>query len=168
MIQPFHIRPSGKEDLAAIDGLLARSYPALLKADYPPSVLVLALPLISRANPNLVTCGTYFVAETDDGAIIAAGGWTREGPQAHAGLAGTGHIRHVVTDHTRTRQGVGRALMTRVLETARDAGLRHLKCQSTLTAVPFYEACGFQVVGEITISLRPGIDFPAIAMQRSI
>jgi len=58
------IRPSTSADLAAVDALLARVYPRLLKADNPPSVLVTALPLISRAQPGLLRCGTYSVAET--------------------------------------------------------------------------------------------------------
>ena len=60
-------------DLARIDGLLARSYPILLKPDYPPSVLVTALPRISRANPQLVTSGSYYVVE-GNGSVAGAGG----------------------------------------------------------------------------------------------
>ncbi len=39
---------------------------------------------------------------------------------------------------------------------------------STLTAVPFYEAMGFTVIGPITVPLGPGIDFPAVSMRRAI
>ena len=67
------IRPTTAADLAAVDALLARSYPKLLKADYPPSVLVTALPVIARAQPKLITCGTYYVVE-EDGQILGAGG----------------------------------------------------------------------------------------------
>ena len=68
----FQIRPSRDSDLAAVDALLARSYPKLLKADYPPSVLVTALPIISRARPELVGCGSYYVAE-EEGRSIGVG-----------------------------------------------------------------------------------------------
>ncbi|MEL7154607.1 MAG: GNAT family N-acetyltransferase, partial [Pseudomonadota bacterium] len=71
------VRPSTKADMAAVDVLLARTYPKLLKADYPPSVLVTALPIISRARPELLVCGTYYVAD-EDGEVIGAGGWTRD------------------------------------------------------------------------------------------
>lgn len=43
------LRPATLDDLAAVDRLLADSYPRLLAADYAPSVLVTALPIISRA-----------------------------------------------------------------------------------------------------------------------
>ena len=56
--------------------------------------------------------------------------------------------------------------MRRVFETARDAGIGRLDCLSTLTAEPFYAAMGFQSSGLVTVPLRPGIDFPAVHMQR--
>jgi len=78
------IRPSTGDDLAATDALLARSCPKLLKADYPPSTLVLALPLISKIQPALLRSGTYYVAETE-ATIVGAGGWTRDRRQAALG-----------------------------------------------------------------------------------
>ena len=161
------IRPSGRDDLATIDALLSQSYPVLLKDAYAPSVLVTALPLISRAQPNLISSGTYFVVEDQDG-IVGAGGWTWAAPQGGVSPIDMGHIRHVVTSHTRTRKGIGRALMARIFETARSAGVKFLDCQSTLTARPFYKACGFDEIGPIEIMLRPGIAFPAVRMQRQI
>jgi len=166
MSERLTIRPSGRGDIAAVDALLARSYPALLKSDYPPSVLVTALPLISRAQPGLVTCGTYYVAETNEGAIVGAGGWTFAAPGGAASRPGVAHIRHLVTDAAATRRGIGRALMGRIFTEARGAGALRLDCLSTLTAVPFYAAMGFEAVGPVTVPLRPGIDFPALQMQR--
>lgn len=159
----FVIRPTRSGDLAAVDALLARSYPRLLKADYPPSVLVTALPLISRANPALLACGTYFLAETDEGAVIGAGGWTRDRRQDDLG-----HIRHVVSDDRVLRRGVGRAILSRVFDTARAAGCRRLECWSTRTAEPFYAALGFAAQGPMEVPLAPGITFPAIRMTRAL
>ncbi len=99
------IRPTTAADLAAVDALLARSYPKLLKADYPASVLVTALPVIARAQPKLITCGTYYVVQ-EDGQILGAGGWTPD-----KDVTDLGHIRHVVTDDRALRRGVGRRLM---------------------------------------------------------
>ncbi|SLN17503.1 Acetyltransferase (GNAT) family protein [Pseudoruegeria aquimaris] len=165
---PFVIRPARPGDLAAVDALLARAYPALLKPDYPPSVLVTALPLISRARPELLASGTYYVAQAEDGAILGAGGFTAQAPGGAARRPGLGHIRHVVTDPHQLRRGIGAALMARSFAEARGAGLAALACQSTLTAEPFYAACGFERLGRITVPLARGIDFPAIAMQRAL
>ncbi|MFY0690812.1 MAG: GNAT family N-acetyltransferase [Paracoccaceae bacterium] len=160
----FDVRATRKSDLAALDALLARSYPILLRPDYPPSVLVTALPIISRAQPALIRSGTYY-GVFDQGELVGAGGWTRAAPGGQKDLPKVAHIRHVITDHTRTRQGIGRALMARVLADARKAGVARLACQSTRTAVPFYRAIGFESLGDIQVPLRPGITFPAVKMQ---
>jgi hypothetical protein len=75
----MQIRVSTASDIADVDALLSRSYPILLKADYAPSVLVTALPLISKARPELLTSGTYFLAERAQ-KLVGAGGWTHNRP----------------------------------------------------------------------------------------
>ena len=155
------MRPATPRDVGAVDLLLSRSYPKLLKKDYPPSVLVTAVPLISRANTALVTSGTYFVAEAPDGSIIGAGGWTRLARTRDAG-----QVRHLVVDWRRQREGIGRRLLTVIVEDARNRGVGRLDAQATRTAVRFYEAMGFQRLGEFDVPLRPGIGFPAVLMRR--
>lgn len=157
------IRPTTAEDLAAVDALLARAYPRLLKADYPPSILVTALPIISRARPELMTCGTYYLAQDADGAVIGAGGWT-----ADPKVKGLGHIRHVVTDDRIQRRGVGRAVIGHALDRAREAGMTRLECWSTRTAERFYQAMGFATLGPMEVPLAGGIAFPAIRMTRTL
>jgi GNAT superfamily N-acetyltransferase len=166
---PFRIRVAGKQDIAAVDALLARAYPRLLKPDYPPSVLVTALPLISRAQPRLVTSGTYYLAVTPEGAVLGAGGWTagipgREGDRE----PGRANVRHVVTDDRAVRQGIGRAILEHAFAQARGAGMTWMHCTATRTAVPFYAALGFMVLGEVMVPLGPGIEFPAVEMRRGL
>ncbi|SMX23493.1 GNAT family N-acetyltransferase [Boseongicola aestuarii] len=165
--QALTVRTALAVDFGAVDALLARSYPAILKADYPPSVLVTAVPLISKAQPRLVMSGTYFVVEDGDGVIVGAGGWTRMAPPGFGEEArGVAHIRHVVCDHRRLREGIGRRLMGHIFRTSEAAGIQQYECFSTLTAVPFYAACGFSTLGPMTVALRGGIDFPAVHMRR--
>lgn len=164
MTDALTFRPAVPPDLSGVDALLARSYPKLLAADYPPSVLVTALPLISRARPELMHCGTYWVAVEAGGGIVAAGGWTLGAPDGAGVIASIGHVRHVVTDTSRVRRGIGRALMERAMEQAREAAIVRLDCLSTRTAVPFYAALGFRSLGDVDVALRPGIVFPAVKM----
>ena len=160
MLDTLTLRRSDLRDLAAVDALLARSYPRLLRPDYPPSVMVTALPIIARARPGLVTSGSYYLAEAA-GQVVGAGGWSRSG-------AARGEVRHLVCDYRWVRQGIGRALIGRVLDEARAAGMAEMVCQSTRTAVPFYLAMGFEVLGAVDVPLRPGISFPAVQMRRDI
>jgi GNAT superfamily N-acetyltransferase len=167
-MQPLTIRPGQREDIGPLDSLLARSYPRLLAGDYPPSVLVTAIPRISHAQPALVTCGTYFVA-LRDGVLVGGGGWTRSAPgQRGTGPSHVGHVRHFATDVVAVRLGVGSALMTEVLRTAVGAGIRRLECLSTRTAVPFYLSAGFTSVEAVEVPLAAAITFPAIRMHRKL
>lgn len=164
----FTVRAGRADDVGAVDALLQRSYPRLLKRDYKPSVLVTAIPLISRAQPALITCGTYYVAEAAEGAIIGAGGWTLRNPASGREYRRVGNIRHFATDPDHVRQGVAGRLMHRCLLDARDARLEALHCYSTLTAVPFYRSQGFEVLGDVEIELQPGIMLPAVSMHRRL
>jgi N-acetylglutamate synthase-like GNAT family acetyltransferase len=159
MISTITIRRARPSDLAAVDRLLARSYPRLLAADYPPSVMVLAVPIISRARPELLASGRYFLAVDAAGRVVGAGGWS--GGRAPVDL---GQVRHVATDPEVVRQGVGRKLMDEVLADAARAGVRRMECLSTRTAVAFYSSLGFRVVGPTDVPLQPGIVFPAVRM----
>ena len=113
------IRTAGSGDIEALELLLSASYTRLLKSDYPPSLQVMAVPIISRVNPILVTSGTYYVAEAADGMILGAGGWTRsvKGPNV-------GDVRHFVTHPRHLRHGIARRVMMGVLSEARHAGIR--------------------------------------------
>ncbi|MSU88294.1 GNAT family N-acetyltransferase [Rhodobacteraceae bacterium 2CG4] len=164
----YFIRAATEADVPAVDDLLRRCYPQLLKADYPPSVLVTAVPLIARAQPGLVGCGTYYVADAGEHGIIGAGGWTLHDPASAPPEAATGNIRHFVTEPLLLRKGVGHRLMERSIADASAAGLRAMQCHATRTAVPFYAAEGFEALGEVDIELRPGITFPAVRMRRRL
>jgi GNAT superfamily N-acetyltransferase len=164
MLSDLTLRRTTSADLPRIDGLLAASYPVLLKPDYPPSVLVTALPIISRANPALLRSGRYFMIEDGEGRALSAAGWSFGGPQGGVGPRDLAHIRHVVTHPKAIRRGLGTALLERCFAEARAEGVTWILAQATRTAVPFYRALGFEERAEINITLRPGITFPAVEM----
>ena len=165
------LRAARISDLAAVDGLLSRSYVRLLAPDYSSSVMVLALPIISRARPELLTSGRYYLAFAESGGLVGAGGWSMATPgpsdqpegHADAGIR-TGHVRHLAVDPAAVRQGVARRIMTAVFEAARAKGVLRMECLSTRTAVPFYTSVGFAAIGPVDVRLRPGIVFPAVQM----
>lgn len=161
MDQTLTLRVAGRRDLAAIDALMARSFPRLLKEDYPPSVRVLAVPLISRANPLLVASGRYYLVATAEGAVVGAGGWSATGGTA-------AHVRHLATDPAHLRRGIARAILERVLAACAAEGVSRLDCLATRTAVPFYAAMGFKAIGPVDVPLAPGIVFPAERMLRAV
>ncbi len=157
MAPTLTLRRAQLSDLASVDALLARSYQRLLAADYPPSTMVLAVPRLIRARPDLLASGRYFLAEGADHRLLGAGGYSVAG-------ADSAHVRHVATDPDVVRCGVGRALMGHVLRDARQAGMKWMDCLATRTAVPFYVALGFRAVFPTEVQLAPGIRFPVVRM----
>ncbi|MBV7410492.1 GNAT family N-acetyltransferase [Maritimibacter sp. DP1N21-5] len=159
------IRSARLEDEAALTRLLTASYGTLLAKDYAPEVLAAALPTIGVARPSLLAAAGYQVAEAGDGALVGAGGWTWLGPTGGAAPMDWGHMRHVAVDPRHAGQGIGSVILGHAIEGARGAGVRVLSCLSTLTARGFYARHGFVDQGQVSLSLAPGLSFPAVQMR---
>ena len=163
------VRQAETGDIPQIDALMARAFPRLLKADYPPSTLVLAVPRMAKAQPRLIASGTYFVAQDPSGRLLGSGGWTASPPHGQ-GDPQAAHVRHFATDPDCARQGVGRAILSHALADATMRGMQRMDCFSTRTAEKFYAAMGFRRMREeeVEIQLKDAVVFPAIAMSRTL
>jgi N-acetylglutamate synthase-like GNAT family acetyltransferase len=135
---------------------------------YDAELLEQVLPQITVAQPGLLESGSYYVAETSDGAIIGCGGWTRERPGTNEIKAKVGHIRHFGVHPDWTRSGVGKAIYARCELDARDAGLSQFECYSSLNGEAFYSALGFRRLAQIEIDMIDGVRFPSVHMVASI
>lgn len=158
------IRPATPADRLAVTQLFRRSYPQLLPRYYAPQTLRDALPYITTAQPVLLDCGTYFLAQNDSGMVIGAGGWTDTSPARGVAAHGEGYVRHVATHPAHLRKGVARRMIDATLASARGFGVMRMNCMSTLAARAFYRSVGFEAVGEVELTLAPGVHFPAVQM----
>jgi N-acetylglutamate synthase-like GNAT family acetyltransferase len=140
----------------------------LLTARYDSDTLARALPHLTKANPTLLACGTYYVTEREPGNLVGCGGWTAAKPGSGEITEGEAHIRHFATHPEWTRRGVGSALLSRCISDAQSLGIRKLHCFSTLNAERFYRAAGFDTVGPIDVQLGPSMTFPGVLMSSDI
>ncbi|SLN58940.1 Acetyltransferase (GNAT) family protein [Aquimixticola soesokkakensis] len=163
----FEIRPARPSDAEAVDALYAASYPALLKPDYPAPLLDACLPLLLKTAPALLSSGSFFVADTGGG-LIGAGGWTQASPFGGLGPRHLGHMRRVAVHARYARRGIGSVILDHALKAARKSGIAQMCCLSTLTARKFYEAAGFAVEGDVELTLRRGVNLPAVQMRRTL
>lgn len=161
---PFLIRVAVLNDEPAVSALLLKSYTALLKSAYDAATLAKALPLITRARPELLSSGSYYLAETEDGQLVGAGGWTKASPTGRGETENNGNIRHFGTDPEFTGRGIGRLLMQRCFSDAKSHGLSELNCYSTLNGERFYRACGFESIERFLVLLPGDVEFPSIRM----
>ncbi len=167
----FRLRTATASDAAAIEALLAASYPPLMASAYPPDVLRHALPLMTRANPALLACGTYYIAEPavvdgPDPRPLGAGGWTVDEPGTKHVQPDVGHVRHFATHPAAVRRGIGRAIMDRCVGGAIERGIRELACFASLNAVPFYAGVGFEAVAPASVNLGGRVPFDCVRMRR--
>jgi GNAT superfamily N-acetyltransferase len=162
------IRSAIPDDAGLVDALLAASYPALMAPAYDRITLAAALPLMTRANPDLLESGTFYVAQTREGMIIGCGGWTRARPGSGDIEPGLAHIRHFATHPRHVGRGIGRAIYNRCHSEARIADMVRFECYSSLNAEPFYAAVGFAPVRKMEICLADRVIFPCVLMSRQL
>jgi len=167
MVEPFGVRVAEPGDRAAIDTLLEASYPVLMAGAYDAAVLEVTLPLMTRANPVLLSSGTFYVAVVGGECVVGGGGWSRERPGSGAVVPGEGHIRHFGTHPNWTGRGVGRAIYERCASDACAAGIERFECYASLNAEAFYAAMGF-TRRERTHVRMGSLSLPVIAMERRL
>ena len=161
------LRVAGPGDADLVTNLLTQSYTELLRSAYPPSVLDLALPVVTTANPALLSSGTYYIASIDS-VPMGCGGWTSARPGTGDSIEGLAHIRHFATIPDAIGKGIGRALFERCRQEAHLLGFQRLEILATLNAEGFYTALGCRGIHQTTVTLSCGVAFPSIVMLRDL
>ena len=166
----FRLQVAGRDDIELLGRLFTRSYRALMASHYDREVLDQALDVITRANPDLLASGRFYLVEdTRTGALAGCGGWSDKAPGAPAETAeGRAHLRHFAVHPDNQRQGVGRLLVAHCLKEAKAAGMREMHCLSSLNAERFYAAMGFETLARLDTQLPGDIPFPSILMRRAL
>lgn len=162
------VRVTTLNDAGAVTALLRESYPTLMKSSYTASALSAALSLICKANPALLSSGTYYLAEAQDNLVVGCGGWTRERPGEGGVVPELGHLRHFATHSAWVGRGISRSIYLVCEQQARAAGITHFECYSTLNAEGFYAALGFEPIESIDVDLGDKVSLPGLLMRRSI
>lgn len=165
---PVTLRVAIADDASTVEGVLRESYGKLLANDYPADLLEACMPMMVRANPKLLACGTYFVAQTPGGEAVGVGGWTAAPPGAREHTPGRAHLRFIGVKASAARSGVASQIVERCIRETRLAGFVWLESNSTLTAVPFYRAFGFKDLAAVHADFGDGLRLPCIRMQLAL
>lgn len=185
-----HLRTATLDDVAAIDAVMARAARGLSAGYYTPAQIDGLIRQVFTADTQLLRDGTYFVIETD-GAIVAAGGWSRRGtlyggdhhhgqghdPHHHATGADdppldpatdAARIRAFFVAPEAARRGLGRRLYEACRRDALAAGFRAFELVATLPGEPLYRALGFVPGERVVVTLADGLTVDARHMHRAI
>ncbi|MEL6364063.1 MAG: GNAT family N-acetyltransferase [Pseudomonadota bacterium] len=159
------VRPADPSDAEAVSEILAASYGDLYRGWYSDETLHAVLPAMTRAKPELLASGAYYLA-IDGDRPIACGGWSPGAQGDGSRRSALGHIRHFATHPDHLRKGAASALMDECVRTATAAGVAEFECLSSLPAEPFYLSQGFRTERFETIRMRSGFSFAAVLMRR--
>ncbi len=139
-----------------------------MRQAYSQTVLDKALPLMTKANPSLLRSGTFYVAETEDGQIIACGGWTPDNPADGQIAHGKAHVRHFATHPNWLKRGYARAIFERCRHDAVAKGITEFECFASLNAEGFYAAMGFEPIEHVQVPMAPDVELPTVLMRRKL
>ena len=163
----YELRMATLADVPAISALIARSARSLGLADYTPAQIEGALAGAFGVDTSLIRDGSYYVVATDDGELVACGGWSRRrtlfgsdarGERDDAWLdpaVDAAKVRAFFVDPGHARRGLGRLLLERSEADARGAGFTDFELMATLGGLRLYERFGY-VAGEPTLYPLPG------------
>lgn len=86
-------------------------------------------------------------------------------PVGFAEFEPNGHIDCFYVHHEYQGKSVGSALMGAVFDKAKREGIARIYAEVSITARPFFEAKGFEVVKEQTVNLR-GVELTSFVMEK--
>lgn len=174
----YELRKATPEDQPALQQLIARSIHALGAGDYSQEQIDAALRGAFGLDTGLIHDGTYFVAVTGTGEIVACGGWSRRrtlfGSDERAGRdesnldprTDAAKIRAFFVDPAHARRGIGRALLERSETEAMSAGFSMFELMATLPGVRLYEKFGYQAGEPVVHPLPGGLTIRFVPMKK--
>ncbi len=160
-------RKADQKDIEAISALLARCYPVLMRGAYAPETLAVALPVMIKANPDLISTGRFYVVDQGD-LIVGCGGWSIETPGTDAIIKDIAHIRHFAVDPAFGRQGIGQSIYRQCERDALAAGMKKFQTFSSLNAESFYQSMGLRRLKQFDIPMGEAANFPVVHLEGPI
>lgn len=174
----MHLRTATREDISAIEALMAASMAVLLPK-------FLDAKQVERSSETmgvdtlLVDDGTYFLVYIDN-ALAGCGGWSRR-KTLYGGNHTTGRddeladpatepakIRAMYTHPDFTRRGIGRFLLNAGEAAAKAEGFKVMEMGSTAPGRPLYEAAGYMFIEDLSQASEDGTVVPILRMRKEL
>jgi GNAT superfamily N-acetyltransferase len=164
-------------DVPEMEKLLESSVARLSTGYYTTEQITSSLQYIFGIDTQLIRDQTYYIYERD-GQIAACGGWSRrntlyggdqykntEDPLLDP-AENSARIRAFFVNPNYARQGIGRQMILKCEEAAKQEGFSSFELGSTLPGVPLYRAMGYRELERHDITLPDGVLFAVIKMVK--
>ncbi|MGA2375508.1 MAG: GNAT family N-acetyltransferase [Candidatus Sulfotelmatobacter sp.] len=177
----IHIRRATLPDVLRLHELIEASVRGLQADDYSQPQIEGALQSVYGVDSQLITDGTYLVAEVTDSQkpeIVACGGWSKRktlyGGDQYASREDSlldpkqdaAKIRAFFVHPKWARQGIGSLILEACESAAREAGFTRLEMGATLSGVAFYRAKGYAEIERQKTPLSNGETLEIVRMAK--
>ncbi|MEH3038662.1 MAG: GNAT family N-acetyltransferase [Sphingomonas paucimobilis] len=150
-----------------------------LQRDFLSGEQIVASRQVMGLDRQLVSDGTYFVAEAD-GMLVGCGGWSRRAT-LYGGDDGMvprdvrlldpatepARIRAMYTHPDHARRGIGSAILATCERAALAEGFRTAELMSTASGQPLYARCGYVALDRADADVG-GVSVPLIRMRKTL
>ncbi len=178
-----HIRKAVAADVPRLREIIEASVRGLQANEYSPAQIEGALRSVYGVDSQLITDGTYLVAEEiseSDPVIVACGGWSQRktlyGGDQYARREDSlldpardaAKIRAFFVHPKFARRGIGSMILQASEDAARAAGFTRLEIGATLSGVAFYKAKGYVEVENQAVPLANGETLSIVKMTKKL
>jgi GNAT superfamily N-acetyltransferase len=179
----IRIRKAIAADVSRLREVIEASVRGLQAGDYSPAQIEGALQSVYGVDSQLITDGTYFVAEasqTQICEIVGCGGWSKRktlyGGDQFAKREDSlldpaqdaAKIRAFFVRPDWVRRRIGSLILEACESAAREGGFTRLEMGATLSGVAFYRAKGYEAVENQEVPLGNGDSLRIVRMAKRI
>lgn len=168
------------QDIADIGALISESVRGLGRPYYSDRQIEFSIRSVFGVDTDLITDGTYFVAEIEH-KIVGCGGWSKRRTLYGASIyaesrndelldpaVDAAKIRAFFVHPDAARQGIGKAILDRCEEEAEKSGFRSAEMMATLPGVPLYSVCGYAGDEKVDVSVGEGESIVCVRMSKQL
>lgn len=175
----WRLRTADLDDVPSLEELIPLSVRELQSDYYSTDQMEAAFGRVFVVDRQLITDGTYLVAEAE-GRVIGCGGWSKRKSMfgGDAIRASEDSLLDPATDAARVRaffihphwarRGIGRAILAASEEAIAAAGFARIELVATLAGEPLYKACGYSEIERYEVAMSGGLALPVVLMAKSV
>ena len=177
----YNFRKAKLSDSVKLDELIIQSSQSINNTYYTEKIVNAAIGSIWIVDEQLISDGTYWLAENKDNKIVGCGGWSKrsllfgndagnDDSELEELIPGkdSARIRAFFIHPDFTRQGIGKELLKICQEEAKFYGFTSLELVATLSGEKLYKAYGFQEKKRLQLDLGDGVLCETVEMNKTI
>jgi len=175
----WRLRSADLDDVPSLEELIPLSVRELQSDYYSTAQIEAAFGPVFGVDRELITDGTYFVAEAG-GHVIGCGGWSKRQSLfgGDASRAAEDNLLDPATDAARVRaffihpdwarRGIGRSILAASEQAISAAGFKRIELVATLAGEPLYQACGYLEIERYDVAMSGGLTLPVVRMAKCV